>query len=396
MVKQKAVSVFIDILRCYINGESLKKEHLDLLKSNDADFLLKNIYNLSIKHDLAHVVADYLTTNKLINTNSEVFHKFDKKLLSVYARFTTQEYETERIFSALEIAKIEFIPLKGAVLRKYYAKPWMRTSCDLDILIKKSDLSRAKDCLQSILNYSLEKVGECDVSFYNQNKSMHLELHFDLVAETEIGKAHGILSRIWDYASGEYKKTLSFDMFYFYHIAHIAKHTIEGGAGIKPYLDLAILYKSGINEEKASSLLVEGGLDVFEKQVRTLAKYWFLGGEKGEITDTFALYTIQGGAYGSIANRVKLQTGKKGSRFIYIMNRIFMPYSLLVKLYPSLQGKKFLIPFYWIKRWIDIIFSKRGKSAFKELSSSKNLDKKEIASMEEFTKKLGIKDLGVK
>ena len=35
MVKQKAVSVFIDILRCYINGESLKKEHERTSKEKD-------------------------------------------------------------------------------------------------------------------------------------------------------------------------------------------------------------------------------------------------------------------------------------------------------------------------------------------------------------------------
>ncbi|MBO4954226.1 MAG: nucleotidyltransferase family protein, partial [Clostridia bacterium] len=35
---------------------------------------------------------------------------------------------------------IDFMPLKGAVIRQYYPEPWMRTSCDIDIHVKKDRL----------------------------------------------------------------------------------------------------------------------------------------------------------------------------------------------------------------------------------------------------------------
>ena len=31
--------------------------------------------------------------------------------------------------------QIPFLPLKGSVIRQYYPEPWMRTSCDIDILV---------------------------------------------------------------------------------------------------------------------------------------------------------------------------------------------------------------------------------------------------------------------
>ena len=58
MEKQGTAGIFIDILKCHLTGESLKNEHLDLLKSNDATLVLNKIYAISCKHDLAHIVAD--------------------------------------------------------------------------------------------------------------------------------------------------------------------------------------------------------------------------------------------------------------------------------------------------------------------------------------------------
>jgi hypothetical protein len=50
------------------------------------------------------------------------------------------KHEFERICLVLEKAKIPHIPLKGSVLRKLYKEPWLRTSCDIDILVQEETL----------------------------------------------------------------------------------------------------------------------------------------------------------------------------------------------------------------------------------------------------------------
>ena len=53
---------------------------------------------------------------------------------------------------ALEKAEIPFLPLKGSVIRKYYPEPWMRTSCDIDLLIHKEEAD-------NVVNLFTEKFG---------------------------------------------------------------------------------------------------------------------------------------------------------------------------------------------------------------------------------------------
>ena len=53
--------------------------------------------------------------------------------------------EYENLCSAFEKAQIPFLPLKGSVIRKYYPEAWMRTSCDIDILVHDEDVGRAKE-----------------------------------------------------------------------------------------------------------------------------------------------------------------------------------------------------------------------------------------------------------
>ena len=77
------------------------------------------------------MVAEGLNKNGLLaKENQEVGNEIIK---AIY-RHAQLSYEYVAVCDALETAQIPFIPLKGSVLRKWYPEPWMRTSCDIDIL----------------------------------------------------------------------------------------------------------------------------------------------------------------------------------------------------------------------------------------------------------------------
>ena len=110
----------------------------------------KELYRLSKEHDLAHFVGCELEKLSLLS-NDEISNKFRKQHYAAVFRYKGMEFAISEIKDALCEAKIPHIPLKGSVLRYEYPEPWMRTSCDIDILVKRTDIDRACEILAVII-----------------------------------------------------------------------------------------------------------------------------------------------------------------------------------------------------------------------------------------------------
>ena len=124
----------------------------DELRRGLTDSELARLYRLSKDHDLAHLVGNALIKNSLIS-NDEIRAEFQKQIMLAVYRQERLDGELNRLRRVLNAAEIRFIPLKGAVLRRYYPEPWMRTSCDIDILVHESDLERTLAVLKEKMAY---------------------------------------------------------------------------------------------------------------------------------------------------------------------------------------------------------------------------------------------------
>lgn len=225
------------LLHYEISGVELIQATKNLITSEDFSVL----YKLSKAHDLAHLVADALDKNGLLD-DSDISKKFRaERNLAIY-RYEQMQYELDEISEVLEQEKIDFIPLKGSVIRKYYPEPWMRTSCDIDILVNETSLETVIKLLCQNLGYTKVERGTHDVSLYSPS-DVHVELHFNLLEDSMANNASKILNSVWnrlENSDESSQKLMQDDMFYYYHIAHMAKHIEFGGCGIKPYVvDLA-------------------------------------------------------------------------------------------------------------------------------------------------------------
>ena len=58
-----------------------------------------------------------------------------------------QDYLREKLFCAFNDRKIDFLPIKGLLLRDLYPKPEMRTSCDVDFLYKEPQKQQVEKVL---------------------------------------------------------------------------------------------------------------------------------------------------------------------------------------------------------------------------------------------------------
>ena len=365
---EKLCEIMMKLIKGEISGIAAEKLDENILSEE----FLTELYKLSKSHDMAHIVGSALASSGQLPKN-EIGKKFEKQTFMSVFRYERLNYEYAQICSVLENNKIKFVPLKGAIVRNYYPKPWMRTSCDIDILICEEDLDKAVDVLCGSLSYTAdEEKNYHDISLFS-NSGIHLELHFSILENME--NIDRMLSKVWDYCHSEidggYKCLQTNEYFMFHHVAHMAYHFVHGGCGIKPFADLYLLLdKMKFDDNTVVEYCNECGIGRFYSEVKALANVWFGGAEHTELTLQMEEFLLLGGVYGSQKNLAAVHHVKHGGRFGYILSRIWLPLDSLKLIYPSLEKYRWLVLFYQVRRWFSIVFRGRLKRSVNELKVS--------------------------
>ena len=86
------------------------------------------------------------------------------------------------------------MPLKGVVIRELYPEPWMRTSCDTDILVHRKDLKKAENVLINELEFVKQDESVYDVTLRSIN-GVTVELHYDLIEENPSKDSYKVLKK---------------------------------------------------------------------------------------------------------------------------------------------------------------------------------------------------------
>lgn len=378
--------MFFHLIRSAVSSIPLTDDEL----AEYSPDLLQEFLSIAKKHDVAHLIVLGLKKNGLLSDSDPALEKI---MLKAAYRYERLNYEYKRICSALEEAEIPFIPLKGSILRRFYPEPWMRTSCDIDVLVHKDDLESAIEYLSKNLNYEEKERSAHDISLFSPS-NIRLELHFDLVEEGYANNAIETLNCVWDNVSPApnhvYMHEMSNPFFYFYHFAHMAKHFEYGGCGIRPFLDLWILDKAFSEEKDLSKFIDKVNLTRFANVTHALCEVWFGNGVHDEITLKIQDYIVGGGAYGTTKNRVAIHQKKKGGRIGYILSRMFVPIERLKRYYPILDRYPILMPFMQIRRWFMLADPKISSMAKNELKANRSLDKSSTDEMNKFMDDIGL------
>lgn len=359
-------AVLFALIRSVICGETVSEE----IKTACTPQLLEDVYTLASKHDLVHLVGQ--AVSKLDLPDSEILAKSKQTAMQAVFRHMQQEHAYQQVCQALEDAQIPFIPLKGAVLRAYYPEPWMRTSCDVDILVKEAQLDAAAKMLTETLEYRFAGKSSHDMSFFSP-QGVHIELHFDLVEDGRANASSRVLSRVWEDAKPRQGYSFWYEMsdalFYFYHIAHMAKHFETGGCGIRPFIDLWLLGHV-VTEDRIGrdALLRSGELLQFAQAARKLSRVWFCGEAEDPVSGRLQSFLLHGGVYGSVDNRVALQQDSKGGKWFYLLSRIFAPYNKLKSYYPVLEKHRWLMPVMQVRRWFMLLRPDVARRAKREIA----------------------------
>lgn len=375
------------LLRSAICDDRLSDKENELY---DAEVLFR-IVKIAKKHDVLHLLVLGLKKNELLDENTK---QLERELFKAVYRYERLNYELKQVCEALEKAQIPFLPLKGSVIRRYYPEPWMRTSCDIDVLVHKKDLRDAVSYLVENLKYTEHEQNSHDISLFSPSGN-HIELHYDLVEDHIAGNSSEILAEIWNVVSViegfSYHYEMPDDIFYFYHIAHMAKHFENGGCGIRPFLDLLILDNlPEVNHNKRDKILERGNLLKFANAARRLSRIWFSNEPYDYISQQMEDYILRGGVYGNNENRITVQQQKKGGRIKYALSKIFIPYDVIKFHYPILQKHKWLTPFMEVRRWFKLIFCGHAKRTINELKYNQTISSDKADITKNFLENIGL------
>ena len=281
-----------------------------------------------------------------------------------------QLYEVNRVSEAFEAEDIDFLPLKGMVLKSMYEKPEMRAMGDCDILIKIEQYERIKIVLEK-LGYGF--CYESDHELVWSIDGLCLELHKSIVP-TYDEDFYSFFGDGWDVAIKEQnssKHHMSDEDFYIYMFVHFAKHFRNTGIGIKHLVDFWVFAKEvpTIDWEYIEQQLEKFGLAEFFENVKRTVSVWFDGAEANSKTDIITETIFSGGAFGDFetgkVSRVlcDVERGSSllGTKARTFLKLVFLPYKHMCEKYAILKKIPILLPFTWVIRIFSVIVFKRKK-----------------------------------
>jgi hypothetical protein len=270
-------------------------------------------------------------------------------------------------------------------LRAYYPEENMRTSCDIDVLVREDNLESAI-CVLEAIGYRRENRHYHDVSLYAPNGT-HLELHFNI--QENMDSLDAVLKDAWQYAEPASGSKYDFhnEFFVFHMYAHMAYHFFSGGCGIRSLLDIWIMeHNMGLEFNCAEVLLKKAGIYTFAQEMSNIANHCF---SDLDSSDQILSYIWRGGVYGSKLNHIAVQKRKDGSSCAYILKRFFMPYSSMLILYPILKKLPILLPFCWLHRAAKIIMNGKSANIAKEMVCVNQISRDELDEISKICMRLG-------
>ena len=329
--------------------------------------MLSFFIDFSKKHSLLAFLYKALITTKA-DITADKLKKLEEYYLSILRKDVLFDKERKELFSFLNDNQIDYLPLKGLVIKQYYLDPYTREYADNDILFSCKDELIKKFFVKRGYKVESYKKGNHDV--YLKKPFYNFEMHRALFMKG----AHD--NKFVDYFANYLKESpikegyehyLSKESFYIYFLAHSHKHFDGSGCGIRTLVDIYLYLKNNeldfnyINQE-----LDKIGLLDFSNKISNLINNIFDEKPLSIEEQETLLYIASSGTYGTLENSVSKGVKEKG-KFGYFMARVFPPYSFYKTAYPWAYKTVILIPVAWLVRTFRILF-KNPKKAKKELA----------------------------
>ena len=347
---------------------------------HNSDVLIEDVISLAKKQDVLSLICHGINKN-----NGHLPSQAKRDLIKEIYNYSQNEYLLKKAKDILNKAKIPYMPLKGVIIKDLYPDPWMRNSCDVDILIHERDIEKAVQSLVESGFTTDNKKEYHDISLYFG--SAHLELHFNICEN--IPRIDNVLEQVWENAilKTDYEYMESDDFFAFHIVAHMLYHFLRGGCTIKQFVDLWLLRSNHVyEEEKIQSLLSLCKLEQFYHVMCRFTNDLFMGRKQTELSHKIETVVLLGGMRQYDKQPDNIDITINGGIGRYIFHYIFLSKREMVWIYPILRKHPILLPFYYVKRMLSKTIGKDRGRAKEVIKANKVLSDK----TDKFLKEIGL------
>ena len=367
---------------------SLIKSALTNEKVNISDDLdWQKVLRLSESHRIG-IILYYGIVNLQIDLPKDVSDILQRDTIRSFFISKNQVSAISELLSEFENNGIDYMPVKGSVLKMVYPKHELRPMSDADILIKEEQYSKIKSVLEN-LGYEFGTEGLCEI-IWKKKGQLYLELHKTLVPENvedyyvHFGTGWGSAVKSSGY---KHRFELSPEDHYLFVFTHFARHYRAAGIGIKHFVDIWMYNKiySNMDYDYINAKLEEIGLKEFHKNVLETLGVWFENKENTEMSDFITSIIFSSGAFGLQSKAILSEAVKrkgeneninsaKHSKLLWL---IFLPYKLMCLKYPILKKAPILLPLFWVIRAVKALLLKMN-NVKRCWNSIQSLDDKEV------------------
>ena len=353
----KTQRYFIDTLNAFLTGNS-PAQALDI----DIDGFMR----LAKIHSVAGIIGQALSKAPLPSEKAMSF--FKKKALTTVILSSAHIAVGNKVIAAMDAASIDCVPFKGAIIRELYPVPELRTFSDIDILVSQD---RFEDAHNIMISLGFEHTdGKMGVRGYVKD-GFNIEIHHTLAGDmTELSEGEqsffsAAAANILPKKEGEIFSRLNNEYHLAYCIWHLTKHLSGSGAGVRMFMDIALLINNcgNYNRSKLDEFLKELGITKAADSIFALCHGWFPALAKDEgakiSKDAFEAreqYVLSAGTFGFSARttgsaRLRNESGAKsllGAKAKIVLQMLFPSAEYTAKQYPWYSGSKLLLPAVWI------------------------------------------------
>lgn len=365
------VDKYIKLLSLFLHDQEDQNFIIDVKEA-------KMFYALSKHHSLRALFYLSLPYCKH-NLTDEQLTAFERYYLSNIKKTTLFEEERKKLYQYLNEQQIDYLPLKGIILKDYYPNRYAREFADNDILFNDEKTNLVKEFFVKN-GYEVEYYKKSNHDVYLKKPVLNFEMHRALFGET--GDNEKIVEYFKDFLNKApikegFEHYLSDEDFYIYFTAHSYKHYHVSGCGIRTLIDYYLYLKNKeLDFDYIDEELEKLGLLEFSNQFKSLALKVFDNEPLNEEEEEMLLFIASSGTYGTVEHSVDKGVKEKG-KFGYFMARVFPPFRFYKSAYPWAYKCPILIPIAWCCRFFRILFKnpKKATNEFKLISKHKDESK---------------------
>lgn len=326
---------------------------------------LEHVYDAAERHMLTAMIAMALESAGVKDTRSV------QAIATALRKTAILDAEKAAMIQRLEAAGIWYMPLKGAVLKDDYPKYGMRQMADYDFLF---DSGRAEDVkvIMEELGFETKRFGRTNHDVYFKKPVVNFEMHRELFSVSKSKEFCRYYENVKERLVKDKENTLGYHFspedFYVYLLAHEYKHYTNFGMGLRSVLDVYVYLKKNscfLDMEYIERETEKLGIEVFEKNIRSLSLDLFGKGELTEADQDILEYVISCGTYGKldnwVSNKIAKQGGGVAGKVKFLLGRLFLPMDVIKSGHPFVYEHKILLPPFFVWRIGKALFVRPGR-----------------------------------